>query len=412
MANVVGTKWGSSTLGTPGGTVTWSIAGAGLDISRFGVSTQTSVSGDSFLSYDYAKVIGDMLAEWSKHGDIEFKQVADGGGSAGVGNDADIRIFFGEIPGSTAGYAFYPSSWGSAIAGDVLLDTLDRFDTDPLLFASVVLHELGHSLGLGHVDSDSIMTATVRKIGLQADDIAGIQEIYGVQDGAPAPQPDPDPDPTPTPDPDPDGHDDHDHDDHDHDDHNHEPSIHERLVGTSGLDTINGGDGDDTILGRAGDDRLYGGHDNDTVDGGSGNDKLFGQRGSDHLQGKDGKDVLKGSYGKDTLEGGSQNDVLKGGNQDDILIGGTGNDVLKGGKNNDRFVFEDNHGRDKIMDFNARTAYEKIALSDVTGFDSYRDVKKVSSQVGKNVLIETDDDSSILLYNVSLSTLDSGDFVF
>ncbi|WP_299848862.1 matrixin family metalloprotease [uncultured Roseovarius sp.] len=405
MANVVGSKWGSSTLGTPGGTVTWSIAGAGLDISRFGTSTKTSVSGNSFLDYNYTKVIADAFAEWSKYGDIEFKQVADGGGAAGVGNDADIRIFFGEIPGGTAGYAFYPSSWGSAIAGDVMLDTLDRFNTDPLLFASVVLHELGHSLGLGHVDSDSIMTSTVRKIGLQADDIEGIQEIYGVQDDAPTnPGPTPDPDPTPDPTPDPDV------------DPTPPPppppdtSEDQRLVGSGGSDTILGNEGNDTLIGRGGWDRLYGGDDDDLVDGGSGNDKLVGNYGNDRLLGKDGKDVLKGGHGRDKLEGGNQNDLLRGGSQEDILIGGAGNDILRGEKHSDRFVFANNHGHDKVMDFNANTAFEKIDLRNVDGFDSFGDVSKAAKQVNKHVVITTDDDSSITLHNVQLNHLDAGDF--
>ncbi len=181
MANLVGSKWGSSILGTPGGTVTWSLAGAGLDISAFPGSDGTSVTGDSFLSYDYESVIASAFAQWSAHGDIEFQQVADGGGGAGASATADIRIFFGNIPGPGAGYAYFPG--GSGIAGDILMDTLSRFNSDPGLFEAVVLHEIGHSLGLDHQDGVSIMTSSIRYRSLQQDDIDGIQQIYGPQDG-------------------------------------------------------------------------------------------------------------------------------------------------------------------------------------------------------------------------------------
>ncbi len=417
MANVVGTKWGNSKLGTAGGTVTWSIVGAGQDISRFGVSTQTSVSGSSFLDYNFTQVIAGAFAEWSKYGDIEFQQVADGGGAAGVGNDADIRIFFGEIPGGTAGYAFYPSSYGSPIAGDVLLDTLDRFNNDPALFEAVVLHELGHSLGLGHVSGNSIMTATVQKISLQADDIAGIQQIYGVQDDAPAPPP-----------PDDGGNDntggnddDHDHD-HDHDDdHNHDPDPvppqpdpdqGERLVGSSSDDAIRGTEGQDTLIGQSGFDRLYGGDNNDRLEGGDDRDKLYGQNGADDLFGGNGEDILNGGRGFDHLEGGRDNDVLRGQGGEDFLEGGAGDDWMQGGRNADIFVFDDNHGRDVIRDFNARNTNEKIDLSAHSGFDTFQDVRDAAYQKNKHTVIDTGGGDQIFLSFVRLNDLDASDFIF
>ena len=381
MANVIGTKWGSSTLGTAGGTVTWSIAGAGLDISRFGVSTQTSVSGNSFLTYDFTSVIARAFAEWSTYGDIEFQQVADGGAAAGVGHDADIRIFFGAIPGSTAGYAFYPSNYGSAIAGDMLLDTLNVFNTNPVLFESIVLHEIGHALGLGHVADDSIMTATISETSLQADDIAGIQAIYGVQQGAPTPPP-----PTNNAD--------------------------ENLIGTGSSDTIKGSQGDDTLSGGGGSDWLYGGADDDQVDGGGGNDRLSGNSGLDLIRGGDGKDTVKGGSGDDTLEGGNGDDVLRGGRQSDVLTGGSGNDNIKGGRQPDRFVFNDNHGHDKVEDFNERNALEKIDLSGLSGFNDISDVLAAASKKNGHVLIDTGHDSSILLKDVALGHLDASDFLF
>ena len=88
-----------------------------------------------------------------------------------------------------------------------------------------------------------------------------------------------------------------------------------------------------------------------------------------------------------------------------------GNDILIGGKHNDRFVFSNDHGRDKIVDFDALTAREKIDLRDIDAFDSYRDVKQAATQINNHVRIETGDDSWITLMHTQLSQLDSGDFL-
>ncbi|WP_299848888.1 matrixin family metalloprotease [uncultured Roseovarius sp.] len=345
--------------------MTWSLAAAGTDISRFGTSTLISTTGETFLDYDFVQVIDDAFAEWSMHGDIEFQQIQDQGGAAGTGHMADIRIFFGEIPGSTAGYAFYPSAWGSAIGGDILLDTLARFNSDPLLFASVVLHEIGHALGLGHVGEDSIMTPTVKKIGLQADDIDGIIQIYGPQDDHDQPDP-PMPDPPITP-------------------------------------TITGDDLKNKLAGTVG---------ADVIDGAGGNDTLIGNAGEDILMGRDGKDLLKGGSGNDTLEGGAQNDKLRAGSGDDVLDGGSGNDFLKGGNGADTFIFDDGHGQDTIADFNTGNAAEKIDLSAVSGISTFGDVAGAATQLNGNVRIDTGADSWILLQNVDLHALDASDFLF
>ena len=424
MANIVGTKWGNSKLGTPGGTVTWSIAGAGIDITRFGTTTKKSVSGNSFLDHDYTAIIASAFAEWSKYGDIEFKQVADGGGAAGVGNNADIRIFFGEIPGGTAGYAFYPSAWGSAIAGDIMLDTLAIFNTDPVWFFNLVLHEIGHSLGLGHVSGNAIMNANVKKIGLQPDDIGGIQEIYGVQDGASeVPQDD-----TNT------GSDDHDHDDHDHDGHSHDPddqdnnnsnnnnnnnnnnttnedkgtvysgiSTADKFVGTENNDTIYGNGGWDTLIGNSGDDLIL---------GNKGRDFLVGNRGEDTLRGGNDADVLVGGKNDDLLYGDNANDTIYGSNGNDTLVGGRGADVLEGGAGNDVFIFDDGEGNDRIRGFEANNGSEKIDFSNLSTLNNLSQVMNAAVQSGANVNIKVNAYDAITLENVWLNQLDNSDFIF
>lgn len=55
---------------------------------------------------------------------------------------------------------------------------------------TVLLHELGHSLGLGHSsDSNAVMFASYSgaRRTLSADDIAGIQAIYGAAQSVPEP---------------------------------------------------------------------------------------------------------------------------------------------------------------------------------------------------------------------------------
>ncbi|MCY4358171.1 MAG: hypothetical protein OXD01_11710 [Gammaproteobacteria bacterium] len=71
------------------------------------------------------------------------------------------------------------------------------------------------------------------------------------------------------------------------------------LVGNSLDNKIRGNDGDDRIYGQQGNDNLTGGAGNDELDGWSGNDWLDGGIGDDQLRGGDGSDKLVGSEGLD-----------------------------------------------------------------------------------------------------------------
>ena len=69
------------------------------------------------------------------------------------------------------------------------------------------------------------------------------------------------------------------------------------------MTTITGTSGDDTISGGNGVDIIYGGGGNDIISGGNGVDSLFGEDGNDQLTGDNGADNLTGGAGDDLLDG-------------------------------------------------------------------------------------------------------------
>ncbi len=179
-------KWGDPTLGT-GATITWSLVETSVSCpiaSECPEATTTPLS--SFLPTGYQAEIQRAFDTWAAVADLTFINVLDGGGAVGSETVGDIRIGALNIdnPLGILAFAYYPPSNGGAIAGDMALDSSENWTiggTGIDLF-SVVLHELGHSLGLGHsTDINAVMYPYYSSAisGLDADDIAGIQHIYG-----------------------------------------------------------------------------------------------------------------------------------------------------------------------------------------------------------------------------------------
>lgn len=132
------------------------------------------------------------------------------------------------------------------------------------------------------------------------------------------------------------------------------------IIGREGNDTLSGGAGDDTLRGATGSNLLIGGAGNDvfeaqessgdTIWGGAGDDRVILGNASGEVWAGPGNDTIEGGYGRDILGGGPGDDVIKAvggaGNQlwggdgrdtltaaqwGDSLGGGAGNDLVQGG---------------------------------------------------------------------------------
>lgn len=109
----------------------------------------------------------------------------------------------------------------------------------------------------------------------------------------------------------------------------------DRIFGMGGDDVICGEGGVDRLYGGDGDDRLFGGGSSDRIKAGAGEDTVYGGSGADKIWGGDGPDSLFGGGGQDRMYGEAGNDLLQGNHSSDDMWGGDGNDTIRGSKGKD-----------------------------------------------------------------------------
>jgi predicted Zn-dependent protease len=165
-----------------GAAITWSIA------KRPGTA-DSPFSG--YMGSQYEPFVQQAFRTWAAASGLTFEQVADS-------NQADIRVGWGDFNTSSTGVVghtlcqaqsrqFLPGaiirledpSQDSLVAGE--RNSLTYSGTNAI-FYQVILHEIGHALGLAdNDDSTSVMyyEATGTNNSLAINDVAGIRALYG-----------------------------------------------------------------------------------------------------------------------------------------------------------------------------------------------------------------------------------------
>ncbi len=325
-------KWGDDIRGAASDTITWSMNLTGLQ----------RASGTTVSQFETA--IFDAFDTWAAIAGLTFLYQASSSG----GRDIDIDV--APLSGNTIGVAntryFTDDSDGNGLVeifdSNISMDQSETWRPNgtagDFSFFQVVLHEIGHALGLDHFNvSSSIMNASANNGSrtLGQDDINGIQALYGARRWSNADE-----------------------------DVNFEfisvgqtayaKGGNDALNGTSLADEFYGGAGNDVLRGEGGSDLLVDTRGGNQIFGGASNDVIIGGDGVLTAEGNSGNDRLIGGIGDDTLNGGSGDDTLRGDpgggfvSGNDRLIAGAGDDWLEGGGGADVFVFGAQSGNNRI----------------------------------------------------------------
>jgi len=130
------------------------------------------------------------LQSWANVSPLNFHFVSDDGSATGTSGLSqgdsrfgDIRLGAHPLSNNYVAYTYFPGNW-STKSGDITISPTANYHIGSKLdLFSTLLHEAGHAIGLNHSLSKTVMYPAITGVytGLSADDIAGIQAIYGAR---------------------------------------------------------------------------------------------------------------------------------------------------------------------------------------------------------------------------------------
>ncbi|MCA9235172.1 MAG: matrixin family metalloprotease [Planctomycetales bacterium] len=195
--SVTATDGATDPAGSPV-TVTWSIVPDGTTVPGNGSSDFVAFmdglyggTGATVADRPWFSLVEQSFGRWTELGGLEFVyEPADDGATLGnfagvLGTRGDVRIggaWLDGIGGTTAQTGFLNN-------GDITVDTGDTLHfgstaDNSLDLRNTLTHEIGHALGLGHINSSSsaflmepFSDSSID--GPQLDDIRGLQQLYG-----------------------------------------------------------------------------------------------------------------------------------------------------------------------------------------------------------------------------------------
>lgn len=185
-----------STLGGQwayGSRISYSIPADGTDVGGVPNEMHQAMADRGITEGQWKFALRRAAALWQSATNINMAEVSDSGAAMGVAgnqqNDprfGDIRMFATPMAPQALGQAFLPPPFhGGTLAGDVVFNSSATWNVGANFdLQTVAIHEIGHSLGLGHSEfSTAVMYDTYNgvKQGLTSDDIAGIRSLYGIR---------------------------------------------------------------------------------------------------------------------------------------------------------------------------------------------------------------------------------------